>query len=198
MAKRIGIMGGTFDPPHLAHLRISEEAREAFRLEQVLFIPAADPPHKQGRPITAYRHRYRMTELAITGNEAFAISDMERRREGPSYSLLTIRELAAQGDAELYFITGMDSINDLHTWYHPKELLSLCHFIGTTRPGDPGDLAALQRDFGDLAGKIDFLTVPGMEISSTDLRERVRQSRSIRYLVPRAVEHYIREEGLYR
>lgn len=197
MERRIGIMGGTFDPPHLAHLRISEEAREAFRLEQVLFIPAADPPHKRGRPITPYHHRYRMTELAIAGNDAFSISDMEKRRKGLSYSLLTIQELAAGGDKGLYFITGMDSINELHTWYHPKELLSLCHFIGTTRPGDPVDPSALQRDFGALADNIDFLEVPGFEISSTDIRRRVREGRSIRYLVPQAVERYIREEGLY-
>ena len=198
---RIGIMGGTFDPIHVAHLAIAEEARTAFSLAQVLFVPAANPPHKLGRAITDARHRLAMVQIATASNPHFFVSAMEMERKGPSYSLLTVQELHARygsGQA-LYFITGMDSINELHTWYHPKELLAACHFVGTTRPGDPVDQAALARDFGALAeGRIHCLDVPELAISSTDLRARVRAGKSIRYLVPEAVEAYIRKEGLYQ
>jgi len=200
LKRRIGIMGGTFDPPHMAHLLIAENSRAAFSLDEVLFIPAADPPHKQDRAVTLYAHRYYMTELSIAANDAFTLSDIERKRSGLSYSLVTVRELQKlyRAGADFYFITGMDSINDLHKWYHPKELLASCHFIGATRLGDPVNTIALEKDFGKLAyERIHFLEVPGMEISSTDIRRRVREGLPIRYLVPDAVKEYIRKEGLY-
>lgn len=200
-AGRIGIMGGTFDPIHIAHLAIAEEARVAFALSRVLFIPAANPPHKQGRSITDARHRLMMVQLATAANPHFFVSAVEMERKGPSYSLLTVQELHEMygREQELYFITGMDSINELHTWYHPKELLAACHFVGTTRPGEPPDHAALIRDFGVLAEtRIHCLDVPAFALSSTDLRARVREGKPIRYLVPEAVDAYIRKEGLYR
>lgn len=197
---RIGIMGGTFDPIHIAHLAIAEAVREEFSLDLVLFIPAANPPHKQGRKVEPAYHRLMMTQLATSSNPFFHVSKQELERTGPSYSLLTVREVQQRyGEAaELYFITGSDTINELHTWYHIEELLRECHFVGTTRPGAPVDEEALVRQFGALAReKIHFLAVPELEISSTVVRERVRAGKSIKYLVPPAVEAYIKKEGLY-
>ncbi|MCR5437916.1 MAG: nicotinate-nucleotide adenylyltransferase [Selenomonas sp.] len=199
--RRIGIMGGTFDPIHMAHLAIAEQVREAFALDLVLFIPAANPPHKQGRKVAPAYHRLMMTQLATYSNSCFHVSKQELERTGPSYSLLTVREVQEKygADAELYFITGSDTINELHTWYHIEELLDSCHFVGTTRPGAPVDKEDLVKRFGRLAEeKIHFLAVPELEISSTDIRQRVRCGKSIKYLVPAAVEAYIRKEGLYQ
>ncbi|MDD6134529.1 MAG: nicotinate-nucleotide adenylyltransferase [Selenomonadaceae bacterium] len=199
--RRIGIMGGTFDPIHMAHLAIAEQVREAFTLDFVLFIPAANPPHKQGRKVVPAYHRLMMTQLAAYSNPCFHVSKQELERTGPSYSLLTVRELQEKygADAELYFITGSDTINELHTWYHSEELLDSCHFVGTTRPGAPVDKKDLVKRFGRLAEeKIHFLAVPELEISSTDIRQRVHSGKSIKYLVPAAVEAYIIKEGLYQ
>lgn len=197
---RIGIMGGTFDPIHIAHLMIAEEVREAFKLDSVLFIPAAIPPHKLGHRVTSAYHRLVMVQLATAKNPYFHVSTCELERKGPSYSLLTIRELKKiyGKETELYFITGSDSINDLHTWHKPDELLKDCHFVGTTRPGAPMDKTELEKQFGSLATKIHFFAVPELSISSTDIRARVRTGRSIKYIVPSIVEDYIYKEGLYR
>ncbi|MCR5757520.1 MAG: nicotinate-nucleotide adenylyltransferase [Selenomonas sp.] len=201
MKKRIGLMGGTFDPIHLAHLHIAEEAREAFQLDKVLFIPAAQPPHKQGRRIASAQQRIKMVEMAIAGNPHFALDLLEMERQGPSYSWLTVQEMQRrQGkDVELYFITGSDSINDLPNWNRPRELVGACQFIGTTRPEVPFAEEMLLDFFGaELCSHIHELPVPLMEISSTLIRERVAQGRSIRYLVPECVADYIKEEGLYK
>lgn len=198
--EKIGIMGGTFDPIHIAHLMIADEVRDSYGLDRVIFIPAANPPHKKGGANVSADERLAMVKLAIADNPHFEVSTMEMERQGPSYSLLTFQELKAKyGDsAELYFITGSDSINDLSTWYHPEELLELCYFVGTTRPGAPMDKSDLEKQFGALADKIKFLAVPELAISSTDIRARVAAGRSIKYLVPAAVEDYIKREGLYR
>ena len=197
----LGIMGGTFDPVHNAHLLIAEAVREAFRLDRVLFIPAAQPPHKQGRILTPAYHRLMMVQPAVSSNPCFHVSRQELERPGPSYSLLTLQELQEEygGQAEFYFITGSDTINDLHTWYHIEELLQRCHFVGTTRPGVTVDTTKLEQRFGQLAReKVHELVVPRLEISSTAIRQRLREGRSIRYLVPQAVADYIAKEGLYR
>lgn len=199
--QRIGIMGGTFDPIHIAHLAIAEAVRDEFNLDLVLFIPAANPPHKQGRKVVPAYHRLMMVHLATYSNPYFHVSKQEMEREGPSYSLLTLQELHAKygDDKEYYFITGSDTINELHTWYHVDELLKKCHFVGTTRPGAPIDFTALQHEFGDTANKrVHALNVPELAISSTDIRKRVKLKKSIRYLVPEPVAEYIEKEGLYR
>ena len=199
--RRVGIMGGTFNPIHNAHLMIAEAVREAFGLDRVLFIPAAHPPHKQGHKLASAYHRLMMVQLAVSSNPWFHVSRQELERSGPSYSLLTLQELHEQYDeeTEFYFITGSDTINELHTWYHTEELLQSCHFVATTRPGVPADTGELERRFGQLArDKIHELVVPRLEISSTDIRQRLQMGRSIRYLVPQAVEDYIIKEGLYR
>ena len=199
--QRIGIMGGTFDPIHNAHLMIAEAVRESFQLDRVLFIPAAQPPHKQGRMLASAYHRLMMVQLAVSSNPSFQVSRQELQRPGPSYSLLTLQELQDQygPQAEFYFITDSDTINELHTWYHTEELLQRCHFVGTTRPGTPVDMTELEQRFGQLAqDKIHLLTVPRLEISSTAIRQRLRTGRSVRYLIPQAVGDYIKKEGLYQ
>ena len=200
MGERIGIMGGTFDPIHIAHLVIAEEARQAYNLDRVIFIPAYRPPHKQGRKIAGVYDRVKMTELAIADNPAFSLSMVEIERQGPSYSLLTIRELQREYgyEAEFYFITGSDSINELHTWYHAEELVAACHFIGTTRPDSPVDEVSLAGRWGELYSHIHLLPVPQMDISSTMLRQRIAQGESVRYFLPPKVADYIAEMGLYQ
>lgn len=201
MKKRIGLMGGTFDPIHFAHLHIAEESRHAFSLDEVRFIPAAQPPHKQGRKIASAEQRIRMVELAIADNPFFTLDLLEMELQGPSYSWRTVQEMQRRlgQDAELYFITGSDSINDLPTWNHPKELVAACHFIGTTRPEVPFDEEMLLEFFGpQLWGRIHELKVPRMEISSTLIRQRIAQGQPIRYLVPENVADYIEKEGLYQ
>ena len=197
---KIGIMGGTFDPIHLGHLATAESVRELFALDEILFIPAARPPHKRGKTVTDERHRLAMTRLATQSNKFFRVSDMELKRTGLSYTLDTMNELHKTfGDAaELFFIIGADSLADLSKWHAARELVAKCHFIATTRQGVDADFTAVEKFFGAAANEhIHRVTTPGLEISSTDLRRRVKDGRSIKYLVPEAVEEYILREGLY-
>lgn len=197
---RVGIMGGTFDPIHLGHLAMAEAAREIFALDEVLFIPSARPPHKVSKMVAPEMHRLMMTYLATRSNEKFTVSPMEFLREGLSYTLDTINALLEKFGAgtEIFFIIGADSMADLSKWHRARELVSKVHFIATTRPGVQVDLAALTEFFGEAAmSHIHQISTPGLEISSTDLRERVRLGRSIKYLVPEVVEEYIAKERLY-
>lgn len=197
---KIGIMGGTFDPIHLGHLATAEAVREIFALDEILFIPAARPPHKIARHVTDEHHRLAMTILATQSNKFFRVSDMELKRTGLSYTLDTMNELHATfGRAtELFFIIGADSLADLSKWHAARELVAKCHFIATTRQGVDVDFSAVEKYFGASAVEhIHRVTTPGLEISSTDLRERVKRGRSIKYLVPAAVEEYILREELY-
>ena len=202
MMKKIGLMGGTFDPVHHGHLLMAEAVREEYGLDKVLFIPAAQPPHKQGRKVAPAYVRLLMTEMAVCDNPYFEVSQIELQRRGPSYSVDTLRELQRlHGSAvQFYFITGADAINEVGTWHEAGELLHLCHFIAATRQGCALDLPRLRRDLGEavVAERIHGLATPELEISSTDIRERLRAGRSIRYLVPAAVEAYIYKEGLYQ
>lgn len=197
---KIGIMGGTFDPIHLGHLATAEAVRELFTLDEILFIPAARPPHKLGKQVTDERHRLTMTQLATRSNRFFRVSDMELRRTGLSYTLDTMNELHKifGNSTELFFIIGADSLADLSKWHAARELVEKCHFIATTRQGVDIDFSAVEKFFGAAAREhIHRVTTPGLEISSTDLREKIRLGRSIKYLVPEVVEKYIAEEGLY-
>lgn len=197
---KIGIMGGTFDPIHFGHLATAEAVREIFTLDEIIFIPAARPPHKLGRNVTDEKHRLAMTILATRSNKFFRVSDMELKRTGLSYTLDTVNELhKIFGDsAEIFFIIGADSLADLSKWYAAQELVEKCHFIATTRQGVDIDFSAVESFFGAAAIEhIHRVTTPGLEISSTDLREKVRLGRSIKYLVPEAVEEYILRKGLY-
>ena len=178
----------------------AEAVREIFSLDEILFIPAARPPHKLGKNVTAEHHRLQMTILATQSNKFFRVSDMELKRKGLSYTLDTMDELHKifGNSTELFFIIGADSLADLFKWHAAKELVAKCHFIATTRQGVDVNFSAVEKFFGEVAKEhIHRVTTPGLEISSTDLREKVRLGRSIKYLVPEAVEEYILREKLY-
>ena len=198
---KVGILGGTFDPIHLGHLATAEQVREIFALDEVLFIPAARPPHKVERLVTPEVHRLMMTYLATQSNEKFTVSPMEFLRDGLSYTLDTMNALLEKFGAasELFFIIGADSMADLAKWYRARELVSKVHFIATKRPGVEVDVPALTEFFGaESMAHIHQVETPGLEISSTDIRERVKLGRSIKYLVPEVVEEYIAKERLYK
>ena len=197
--KRVGIFGGTFDPIHMGHLIVAETIMDEFHLDKVVFIPAAVPPHKLDKQISPAKHRYMMTMLATCSNPRFQVSDMEMHRQGPSYSRDTLAQLIEEHgrDTEFYFIVGADSVENLHTWNRIDELLAMCHFIGASRPGCMPDMEKIAQRFGPLAEKIHCLETPELEISSTEIRHRVGQKRTIRYIVPETVEQYIYKEKLY-
>lgn len=197
--KRVGIFGGTFDPIHMGHLIVAETIMDEFHLDKVVFIPAAVPPHKLDKQISPAKHRYMMTMLATCSNPRFQVSDMEMHRQGPSYSRDTLAQLIEEhgSDTEFYFIVGADSVENLHTWNRIDELLTMCHFIGASRPGCMPDMEKISHRFGPLAEKIHCLETPELEISSTEIRHRVGQKRTIRYIVPETVEQYIYKEKLY-
>lgn len=198
--RQIGILGGTFDPIHVGHLMIAEAVRGEYHLDNILFIPAASPPHKRQQRVAAPRHRYLMTVLATCSNPFFMVSDIEMKRPGPSYSIDTVYALRRQfEDTDFYFIIGTDVIAEIATWDRVEELLSLCPFIAASRSGAEPDLERLRRELGPLGeARIHPVTTPELEISSTDIRRRVQRGDSIKYIVPAAVEQYIYKEGLYR
>ena len=193
----MGLLGGTFDPVHTGHLLIAEVARHTLSLDQVVFIPAGDPPHKGGT-VTPSEHRYAMTLLATASNEAFVVSRRELERPGPSYSLTTIQEYRGEigEEGELFFIAGMDAVLEIRTWYRWEEVLRECRFAALGRPGF--EMSAFLPELPEeLRGRIDLLSAPALDVSSTDIRERVGHGEPIRYLVPEPVEVYIRKHGLY-
>jgi nicotinate-nucleotide adenylyltransferase len=189
---RLGLMGGTFDPIHHGHLVAAEEARSALDLAKVLFVPAGSPWQKERDDVSAGDHRLAMTQLATEDNPSFDVSTIELDREGPTYTIDTLRAVHEQYPADdLYFITGADAISQILTWKDPDEILELACFVAVTRPGhDLGDL----RERGE---RIVILEIPALAISSTDIRERVASGRPIRYLVPDQVRRYIDEQALY-
>jgi len=213
---RIGLFGGTFDPIHWGHLRSAEEAREAFKLDRVLFIPTANPPHKKRQPISAPRDRAAMVRLAIAGQSRFELSLVELARSGKSYTIDTVRHFAANSDSRdsYYFIIGLDAFSDIGSWKDFCEIFPLCNFIVTSRPG-AGDSQALhtlpvavsglfcyeerKRAFRHNSGKyLYFLRITDIAISASEIRKHVAAERSIRYLVPADVERFIKRKGLYR
>lgn len=197
--KRIGVFGGTFNPIHFGHLIIAEAVREEYQLEKIIFIPSAVPPHKQ-KDVLSAKHRYAMTAVAILNNPYFSISDIEMRRSGPSYTVDTIKELKEiyGDDVEFYFIAGTDTIHELPTWKYIDELLELCHFVGATRPDGSEVIDSVIEYFGDLGKeRIHRLQTPELEISSTDLRKRLQEGRSVRYMLPKNVIRYIEENNIY-
>ena len=198
--RRIGIMGGTFDPIHIGHLVTAEAVRVEYQLDEVIFIPAANPPHKNEDSVTKAMHRYIMTAMATYSNPFFHVSAIEMERPGPSYTIDTIYALKKQYSAntDLFFITGADTIQEIPTWDRIEELLGLCHFIAATRQGCKITLEQIKDHFGKLGKeKIHRLNTPELEISSTDIRDKVKNMISIKYLVPESVEKYIYKEKLY-
>ncbi len=208
--KRIGLFGGTFNPIHLGHLRGAEEVREAFQLEQVIFIPASVPPHKT-EEVAEASHRLEMVKLGTRGNQKFLTSDIELRRPGKSYSIDTIRYFRERHREALFFILGRDAFLEIETWKDFRDLFSLCSFIIMTRPGSkkisslPRALAPFFRYDRQVSAwvhtsgnAIFFKEINFLDISSTKVRELVGNGGSIKYLVPPEVEAYIREHGLYQ
>ena len=201
--RRIGILGGTFDPPHLGHLLIAETARVALGLESVLFIPAGEPWLKSGQRITPASHRLRMVQLAVADNPDFCVCDCEVRRSGASYTVDTLRELrgAYPDSADFYFIVGSDVLDQFHLWKEPEGILDLCRLAVIERPGGPdGGVAALAERFPDAVASGAVVTVAGprVDFSASELRRVLAEGQSVRYQVPDAVAEYIKRHDLYR
>lgn len=217
--KRVGVFGGTFDPPHLGHLILAEEIREAFALAEIYFMPCNEPPHKDREDLTDAKHRFAMVVAATLHNPAFVASPIEVNRPGKSFSIDTVREMreTMEDDTEIVFITGLDAFLDIETWEEYEQFLDLCHVIVVSRPGHGfEEVARLPQWIGERTvdlrdakvppselfpddGRRIFLTdAVHIDISSTDIRERIAAGLSVRYQVPAEVERYIRAHGLYR
>jgi len=211
-----GLLGGTFDPIHFGHLRAAEEIRDLLALDSILFLPAFQQPHKTDRPTASFDHREQMLRLAIAGNTSFVFSDIEKLRQGKSYSVETVEYILKkyQEDMSLYFITGQDAFQAITTWKEWEKLLSLCNFAVMTRPGYENrglreiltqavaDKYIYDREIngykGDTGKVICFRHVTYLDISSSAIRENVRAGKSINYLTPENVRLYIERNGLYR
>lgn len=190
-------MGGTFDPIHIGHLVTADEARQAFSLDEVLFVPAGAPWQKDASDVASPEHRFLMTQIATASNASFRVSRIEIDRDGPTYTIDTLRALKAQQDAEWFFITGADAILQILSWRDPEAVLREATFIAATRPGY--DLDRLEKELPQgLEDRVRILEIPALAISSTDVRRRVREGRPIRYLVPPGISEYIAKARLYR
>jgi nicotinate-nucleotide adenylyltransferase len=196
---RVGVLGGTFDPVHLGHLILAEEARDQLGLSVVHFVPAGDPPHKQGRRLAPVEDRLRMIELAIAGNECFRASRVDAERPGPHYTLDMVRIFHAQlpVGGELYFLMGYDSLTELPTWHRAPELVASCRLVALTRHNVPLDWDYLESRLPGVRQRVTLLDMPELEIASHQIQARVRDGRTIRYLVPDEVCRYIEDHGLY-
>lgn len=198
-SRRVAIMGGTFDPIHYAHLLIAEDVRQRFGLPRVLFMPSGNPPHKREHEVSPAEDRYIMAVLATADNPHFAVSRLEIERSGPSYTVDTIRQIKAKmgPGTQVLFVTGADAVLEIVTWHEPDAILDEATLVAVPRPGF--DLSVLDETLGqERASKVTVIDAPLAEISSTMIRERVREGRSIRYLTPRPVIDYISKRGLYR
>jgi nicotinate-nucleotide adenylyltransferase len=198
MAGRIGVMGGTFDPIHYGHLVTAEEALQQFWLDSVVFLPTGQPWMKEHDVVSPPEDRYLMTVIATASNPLFRVSRVDVDREGPTYTVDTLRALRDElgGDTDLYFITGADAVLEIFQWKDPEELFQLAHFIAATRPGY--DIAGFEAHAPTKHPGITVMNIPALAISSTDVRTRIASGRPIRYLVPEGVKSYIEKAGLYR
>ncbi len=191
--RRVGIMGGTFDPIHHGHLVAASEVAQRFGLDEVIFVPTGAPWQKAGAPVSSAEHRYLMTVIATASNPRFWVSRVDVDRPGPTYTIDTIRDIVAvRPQSELYFITGADALAQILSWKDHDEAMKLAQFVGVTRPGYELSDAHLPLE------SVTLVDVPAMAISSTACRERVRDGRPIWYLVPDGVVQYIAKHDLYR
>ena len=200
--RRIGILGGTFDPPHLGHLLIAETARVALDLESVMFLPAGEPWLKSGQRVTPAAHRLAMVQLAVADNPDFCVSDCEIRRSGATYTVDTLRQLRCgfSPGTELYFIVGSDVLDQFHRWKEPEAILDLCRLAVIERPGGPAEgIGALADRFPDAvaSGAVVAVAGPRVDFSASELRRVLAAGQSTRYQIPDAVAGYIAEHGLY-
>jgi nicotinate-nucleotide adenylyltransferase len=198
--ERVGLFGGTFDPPHVGHLILASEAQSQLDLTRVLWTVTPDPPHKQDQSITSLEHRLAMVKLAIQDEPSFELSDIELSRPGPHYTVDTIRLLAQENpNAEIVPIIGGDSLNDLPTWHKPKELLYAAHWVGVMRrPGEETNLEALEQELPGISAKVHYVEAPLLEIASREIRERAAQGKPFRYYLPDSVYEYIERHHLYK
>ena len=198
---KIGVLGGTFDPVHLAHLAVAEAVKAELDLAEVIFVPAGQPWLKANNYILAAEHRVQMVRLAIAGKPCFRLSTMEIDRPGPSYTVDTMAELRGQigAEDELYFILGWDNLAELPRWREPARIIQLCYLVAVPRPGYcVPDLMKLEGDIPGIAKRVIILDKPQMDISATEIRKRLSRGAPINDLVPEAVAEYIRRHGLYR
>ncbi|OGO13214.1 MAG: nicotinate (nicotinamide) nucleotide adenylyltransferase [Chloroflexi bacterium RBG_16_47_49] len=196
---RIGILGGTFDPPHIGHQILAAEALEQLKLDQVLWLLTPHPPHKKKRKITPIAHRLRMVELAIKGDSKFTLSRIDIDRQPPHYAVDTMSLLRDQapGD-EFYYLMGLDSLNDLLTWHRPANFVELCHGIAVMmRQGDILNLSRQEAKIPGLEAKLHLLQTPIIEISAKEIRKRVESGEQYRYFLPEKIYRYIADNRLY-
>jgi nicotinate-nucleotide adenylyltransferase len=200
MPDRIGLFGGTFDPPHLGHLILAAEAQSQLELDRLLWILTPEPPHKQEQSITPIEHRLAMVNLAIADNPAFELSRIELDRPGPHYTLDTIKLVAEQNpDADIVPIIGGDSLRDLPKWHRSREIVYACHWIGVMRrPNDKANLDELERQLPGIRSKIHYVDAPLLEIASHEIRNRIATGKTVRYYLSRAVYDYIEKHHLYQ
>ena len=191
-------MGGTFDPIHYGHLVAAEEAYSSLQLSEVIFVPTGSPPHKSSTYVSHAEHRYTMTLLATLDNPHFRLSRIEIERDAPSHTIDTLREMQhwyIRESVEFYFITGMDAVLNIHTWKEPDEIAQMCRIVAVGRPGY--DTSGLGKLAPAITNSLVLLHIPLLSISSTEVRSRIQEGRSIRYLVPWLVEHYLYKNALY-
>ena len=198
MGNRLGVMGGTFDPIHYGHLVTAEEALQQFGLDGVIFVPTGQPWMKEHEVVSPPEDRYLMTVIATASNPLFRVSRLEVDRDGPTYTVETLRGMKDElgTETDLFFVTGADAVLEIFQWKDPDELFALAHFIAATRPGY--DIAGFSAHAPYKHPGITVMNVPALAISSTDIRARIAVSRPIRYLVPEGVKSYIEKAGLYR
>ncbi len=196
----IGVFGGTFDPIHVGHLFIAQEAATTIPLDRVLFVPTADPVHRPLPPVASSADRAQMVSLAIADNMRFELSSVELERPGLSFTIDTLSILAQRFPARaLYFIVGTDSLAALPQWREPAKILELARIVAMARPGrDRVDLDALEAVLPGASGRVCVVESPGLEVSARDIRARLAEGKPIRHLVPEPVREYIQERGLYR
>jgi nicotinate-nucleotide adenylyltransferase len=195
---RIGILGGTFDPPHIGHLILAEQARVQLKLDEVWFVPAGQPVHKSDQVVSAAKHRVAMVRLAIKGHAHFKLCLVDVERPGPHYSLDLVNALRQQFPRNTWrFIIGADSLADLRKWHKPDELVRCVRLAAARRPGFQPDVAALEHVIPNLRQRLTWISTPTMDIASRDLRARLRKGLSVRYVVPSAVVAYVKQKRLY-
>jgi nicotinate-nucleotide adenylyltransferase len=200
VSRRLGVLGGTFDPIHYGHLVAAQETHYQLELERVLLVPVGQPPHKLNEPLSPAEHRVRMIELAIEGRPQFALSRVDVDRPGPQYTADTLALLREEWgpDTRLFFIAGSDSLADILHWRAPRQIVREAELAVVRRPGGKVDVDRLARELPGLRDRLHWVQMPLLDISSTGLQARVRQGRPISFFLPPAVEAYILEQGLYR
>lgn len=198
---RVGVFGGTFDPIHLGHLAVARSIQSTLSLDKVLFVPAGQPWLKADAPVSPTKDRVEMLRLAIERRRVFELSTIEADRPGPSYTVDTMETLQRQlgSDADLFFLLGSDALMDIAKWKEPQRLIQLCELVAFARPGfGLPTMEALEAAVPGVSQRVVFVEVPQVNIRATDIRRRIAEGRSVQRLVPRAVERYILEQGLYK